>query len=134
MIKYGLGDARGALVAAAFGAALPCCTPQLVCSDNVASPVTVVVVDGTTGLNVCDAEVTATDGASTLTTSGTSLDAGLPDATCEYFISPASPGTYSFSASAPGRTMSGAPAIVTVQQEACGLNSSPFEVTITLSP
>jgi hypothetical protein len=124
---------RLAILAAAPGLA---CTSDPYCSGNEATPVTVTVVDSSTGLYVCDAQVSASDGSSTFAARpgmGAS-DASLSDASCNYPIYPDASGTYTIDVSAPGLSVTQPAPTVALTFGKCGYEGAPNFLTVVLQP
>jgi hypothetical protein len=113
-----------------------CSQGSMICPGNVSPPPTVTVVDTSNGENVCDAQVTASNGPSTLRIVDEGAhDAALSDASCTYSLYPPSQsGTYTIGATAPGLHMTGPVPTLNIEVGQCGPTYSTESITITMSP
>ena len=100
------------------------------CSNNVTTPIAVTVLEHGTGLDVCDAQVTASDGSSTYH----AVEVTTTKASCSYTINPGTSGTFTITASAPMLSMMEKAPTVSLQYGECGYGGSTQLVTIVLSP
>jgi hypothetical protein len=132
-ITMGAQEMSFALLAAAC---LQACSPaSQECPGNVVTPVTVTVIDSSTGLYVCDAVLTASDGSWMQTASAEgATGAAFSDASCLYVIDPHRSGTYAISATAAGLHMTQPAPSFSLTFDTCGYEGTPHSVTIVLSP
>jgi hypothetical protein len=115
--------------------ATACSSGSMNCPGNTFIPLTITVVDTANGENVCDAQVTATDGSSTFHASGSgATDAALSDASCQYTLGPGRSGTFKITASAAGLHMTQPAPTISLQYDQCGPSGWPQYVTIPMSP
>ena len=123
------------VVLLAVGAA-GCGQGSMICPGNVSPPPMVMVVDSANGENVCDAQVTATSGSSTLKVVQQGVtDAALSDADCMYMLEPPSQsGTYTIRVTAPGLHTIGTAPTVTITVGQCGPDYSADSFTLIMSP
>ncbi len=127
---------RCAMMLALAAGAPSCSAGSMICPGNVTPPPTITVVDSANGENVCNAQVTASSGSSTLKVVEEGVhDAALSDASCAYSLyQPSQSGTYTIQATAPGLHMTGAAPSLTINVEQCGPSYSTASITIAMSP
>jgi hypothetical protein len=100
----------------------------------------VTVVDTSTGLYVCNAAVSGTDGPVTIAAPAVPEAGTTPsesDAGCSYSLFPTQPGTFVLSVNAYGLHENSPPPQVTLGSGdfgACGYDGNPHEVTVSVGP
>jgi hypothetical protein len=130
-----MARARPVLLMAPAALALAGCTSSNpTCPGGGAVPIIVTVIDEQSGLYICDAIVTASDGASSVPGSVQGSRASMSEASCYYAVDPLRSGTFAITASAQGLKMSDAAPTVSLSYDNCGYEGMPHDVTIKMAP
>ncbi len=115
----------------AVGFTLAACNASPQCAGITGPPIVVTVVDGTTGAEICDASVSATQGSVVYNAAEFPPDAST-GGSCSYVIYAHVSGIYTVTGSAPGYQSAEGP-LVTLQFDSCGYEGDPNNVTIKLA-
>lgn len=118
-----------------LSAVMPSCSTSAPdCSGGGAAPFVVRVEDAGSGVEVCNAIVSASDGASSYPAEeSTASSASDSSVRCLYFVNPRKSGTFAISASAPGYASAELTGLA-VAYDQCGQSSGQQWLTIKIAP